>query len=109
MKTTKKQTTVKTKKVTKIKKTKKEEVFPVGKKVLIRTVTYHHVGEVIGVAQPFVLLNGCSWVADSGPFNTALSTGSLAEVEPMPGRVAVAIPAIVDVAEWSHALPDKVR
>lgn len=82
-----------------------ENIFQKDKKVFIRTVTYHHVGEVEGVVGDFVLLKNASWVADSGRFHVALRDGKLSEVEPMPGVVAVNTKAIVDVAEWNHELP----
>ncbi len=83
--------------------------FEIGESVFIRTVTYHHVGRVIGETPMFIMLEECSWVADSGRFNTALTTGELSEVEPMPGVVRVNKSSIVDVSRWSHELPEAIK
>lgn len=79
-----------------------------GDKVFIRTVTYHHVGEVTQIADGFVHLKDASWVADSGRFHKALAAGTLSEVE-YAGDCQVALAAIVDVYPWVHALPVATR
>lgn len=86
---------------------KKHSVF--SGKVFIRTVTHYYTGRVVSVADGFVTLADAAWIADTGRFATALETGTLSEVEPYPGEVAVAIGAIVDVAPWEHELPRKQR
>jgi hypothetical protein len=80
-----------------------------GESVFIRSVTYHYVGRVSRITRSWVYLEDASWVADSGRFGAALATGSLSEVERMPGVVRVARGAIVDVSEWRHALPVETR
>lgn len=76
-----------------------------GKSVFVRTVTHHHVGKIVAVTKSFLVLEDASWVADSGRFGAALEHGSLNEVERMPGRVLVSRGALIDIAEWKHALP----
>ena len=76
----------------------------VGKKLFIRTVTYHLVGKVKAVAGGLIELSDASWVADSGRFMQAIQNGTLNEVEPV-GRCWVNAAAITDAFPWKHALP----
>ena len=78
----------------------------VGNNVLIRTVTFFHIGEVVKLDAIEVVLKGASWVADTDRWNAALKTGKLREVEPFAdGICSVGRGTIIDVANWSHALP----
>lgn len=80
----------------------------VGKKVLIRTVTYFSVGKVDKVEDGFVQLSTASWVADTGRFNEALKSGKLSEVEPV-GEVYVSLGSVVDMFPWNHDLPTEAK
>ena len=80
--------------------------YPVGKNVFIRTVTNYLVGLLVEVHDQELVLEGASWVADTGRYATALETGVLNEVEPYPaGRVVVGRGAIIDCCTWAHELP----
>lgn len=79
--------------------------FEVGKKYLIRTVTYFQVGEVKEICGDFLILKDSSWVADTGRFSDCLKNGTFSEVEPFYGESGVNITAIVDFVEWNHDLP----
>ena len=83
----------------------KSHSFEAGKSYLIRTVTMHYTGRVVNVTDTDVLLEDAAWIADTGRFANSLSGGTLNEVEPYPGRVAVSRGAIVDFSEWNHKLP----
>lgn len=83
-------------------------MFNPGDKLFIRTVTFHHVGEVVESDDGFLKLKDASWVADSGRFSGAIETGSLSEVEYV-GEVAVNVATIVDVFPWSHDLPTETK
>ena len=87
----------------------KSHSFEVGKAYLIRTVTMAYTGRVVAVTESDVVLDEAAWIADTGRFSDALTTGQLSEIEPYPGRVAVGRGAIVDFSEWSHALPRKQK
>ena len=63
------------------------------------------VRRIISTDQESSLLDDAAWVADSGRFSTALTTGELNEVEPFPGSCYVSRGAIVDVSPWQHDLP----
>lgn len=75
----------------------------IGRKVFIRTVTYHALGRVVGIVDGFIELEDSAWIADSGRFMDFLQTGVASEVEPV-GRMWVATSNIVDFVEWNHNL-----
>lgn len=84
--------------------------YPVGKNVFVRTVTMHYTGHLTRVTDGELVLTDAAWVADSGRFSEALSTGKLNEVEPFPaGEVIVSRAAVVDVCVWAHDLPRAVK
>lgn len=83
-------------------------MFKPGDKLFIRTVTFHHVGEVEAVEDGFLKLKNASWVTDSGRFSTAIDTGSLSEVEYV-GEAAVNLSTVVDVFPWAHDLPTETK
>lgn len=76
----------------------------VGKKLFIRTVTFHLVGEVEEVMGQFVKLKDASWVADSGRFGNAIAQGTLNEVEYV-GEAYVNLDTATDMFPWNHDLP----
>jgi hypothetical protein len=86
-----------------------ENKFPYTGNVCIRTVTHYYVGTVSDTRGEFVVLADAAWVADTGRWNTFLTTGVASEVEPFPGEVAVSLGAIVDVCQWDHALLRDVK
>ena len=83
--------------------------YCVGEKVLIRTVTHYTVGRIKAVYRHEIVLDGASWVADTGRFHDALVSGELKEIEPFPNFVIVARGAIVDCTLWPHELPNKQK
>ena len=82
-----------------------------GKAIIVRTVTYHYTGRLVGLTtRGDLVLQDAAWIADSGRWAQALETGRLGEVEPYPaGPVVIAVGAVVDVAEWRHDLPRETR
>ena len=87
-------------------KTKKAgRVLVVGAKVLIRTVTSYHVGEVTFMDREAVVLKDAAWVADTGRFHDAVKNKTLKEVEPFVDPVEVFRASIVDVTTWGGTLP----
>ena len=78
----------------------------IGKKWFFRTVTYHLVGRVKRHIGTFFLLEGASWIPDSGRFMQFIKEGKLNEVEPV-GDMLVNLNAVTDVFPWVHPLPKK--
>lgn len=85
--------------------------MPVGKVVFVRTVTHHYVGRVAAVSEEEVALESASWVADDGRFSTAMSEGTLQEVEPYPPnrRVVLNRSSFCDWCEWPFELPTAAK
>ena len=81
----------------------------VGANVLIRTVTHYYTGHVEEVGEHEILLSLAAWIPDTGRFSECVSKGTVSEVEPYPGPIAVGRGAIVDVSEWIGELPRGVR
>ena len=77
----------------------------IGETVIIRTVTMHLTGRVVGCSPSWFVLDEAAWIADSGRWADALANGTLNEVEPMGDGVRVARGAIVDITPWRHPLP----
>ena len=84
-------------------------VWEIGKKYLVRTVTYHLIGRLVNVDNNELLFDSASWLASSGRFNEALRTGNLSEVEPFVKPVIVGRGSLIDATEWDHVLPTKVK
>jgi len=83
-------------------------MFKAGEKLFIRTVTFHHVGEVVAEDDGFLRLVNASWVPDSGRFHTAIDEGELLEVEYV-GAAFVNVSTIVDAFPWDHDLPSESK
>jgi hypothetical protein len=88
---------------------KTNKIVEAGSCVLIRTVTHYYVGRITEVTKLTIHLEDAAWVADTGRFTEALTTGTLGEVEPFPDGVLVFIQACVDISPWAHELPREVK
>lgn len=89
----------------------KTGLWVVGKNYFVRTVTYHFIGKLAAVdvdAGEMLFTDAC-WVASSGRWNVALTTGVLSEVEPFPKPLLVNRDAFIDGTEWTHSLPREVK
>ena len=80
----------------------------IGKKIFVRTVTYHFVGKVEKIGGNLLFMSNASWIADSGRFMQAIKEGKLDEVEPI-GDMFLNINSFVDGTEWKHELPTKQK
>jgi hypothetical protein len=82
----------------------------VGQCYLIRTVTYHYIGRIVGfiAGTRIAALEGASWLADSGRFMQCVKEGKLNEVEPI-GECFVNLDTATDIIPWIHALPGEQK
>lgn len=80
----------------------------VGKKLFLRTVTYHMLGKVEKVIGRILQLSDASWIADSGRFMNAIKTGELKEIEPV-GTWFVNLDSTTDFGFWNHDLPTEQK
>ncbi len=75
--------------------------YRIGKNYLIRTVTNFYIGTIIWVGDKEIVITNAAWVADTGRFHDAVTSGQMSEVEPFaPGPVIIGRGAIVDASEW---------
>jgi hypothetical protein len=81
-------------------------ILSAGSKVLIRTVTYHHIGTVSENDGKFVTLKDCGWLADSGRFSECLNTGTVSEFESSPVNCCINLDSIIDAWPWNHSVPE---
>jgi hypothetical protein len=88
---------------------KQRNPLQLGKSVFIRTLSMNYTGRIIGEDAGCLLLEDAAWIAVGGRFGDMLANGTLDEVEPYPGVVAVNSSHILDVTEWTHALPRTAR
>lgn len=83
---------------------KESETFPyiVGKLYFIRTVTFYYIGRLIAMTPIELVLDQCSWVADTGRFSDALKNGTVNENEPFPdGPVIIGRSVVIDAHIWT--------
>lgn len=80
----------------------------VGKKIFLRTVTYHMLGKCIKKIGNFLQLEDASWIADSGRFMNFIKEGKIDEVEPV-GEVFVNLDTVIDFYFWKHDLPKEQK
>ena len=83
----------------------------IGKKIFVRTVTYHLVGKVEKIVGNLMFLTGASWISDDGRFNEWIKNGDggdETEIEPI-GDWFVNINSIVDGGFWKHKLPTNIK
>ncbi len=80
----------------------------IGKKLFLRTVTYHLLGKCVKKFGNFVQLEEASWVADSGRFMDFLNKGEINEVEPV-DTVWVNLNTVTDFYIWKHKLPKEQK
>jgi len=82
----------------------------IGKKVFLRTVTYHLLGEVTKIIGDLIFLKNTTWVADSGKFSDAIKNGfsTAAELEYI-GDWFVNSKSLTDGGFWKHKLPTKTQ
>jgi hypothetical protein len=85
----------------------KTHPYVVGRKYLIRTLTFYYTGHLEAVYAGEVVISSASWIPDSGRFGDFVNTGVPAECEPFPDAAQVVInrAAIVDCMPWVHDLP----
>lgn len=84
----------------------KAEAFPykIGDKVFIRTVTLYYLGRINNIIGEWIILDGASWIADTGRFYDFLKDGKCNEYESFIDHVCVPMGSVIDITEWKHDL-----
>lgn len=83
--------------------------LPVGKQVIIRTVTHYYTGRIVAVTDSDCVLEDAAWIADTGRWSDALRNSTANEVEPYIDPVIISRGTIVDVTLWRGKLPTEQK
>jgi hypothetical protein len=81
--------------------------YPVGKNVIVRTVTMIYTGKLVEVTATDLVLVDCSWIPETERFMQFVATGAVKECEPYPDGLPVYINrgALLDLCELTTPLP----
>ena len=81
--------------------------YPVGKNVIVRTVTMIYTGKLKQVTDTDLVLVDCSWIPETERFMQFVANGSVKECEPYPDGLEVFINrgALLDMCELKKDLP----
>jgi hypothetical protein len=88
-------------------------IVKIGSYVFIRTVTYHAIGQVVGIypaglgsQDTWVKLDKGIFVKDSGEFTTVLfGKAEVHNWEPMPDGYLVNTHCVTDIIPWNNPMP----
>jgi len=81
--------------------------YPVGKNVIVRTVTMIYTGRLEQVTDSDLVLVDCSWIPETERFMQFVAEGKVKECEPYPDGLNVYINrgALLDMCELKKDLP----
>ena len=81
--------------------------YPVGKNVIVRTVTMIYTGNLSAVTDTDLILIDCSWIPETDRFMQFVAEGKVKECEPYPDGLHVYINrgALLDMCELKKELP----
>jgi hypothetical protein len=81
--------------------------YPVGKNVIVRTVTMIYTGFLESVTASDLVLVNCSWIPETERFMKFVAEGAVKECEPYPEGLPVFINrgALLDMCELKKELP----
>lgn len=81
--------------------------YPVGKNVIVRTVTMIYTGVLSDVTPTDLILTSCSWIPETERYMKFVETGAVKECEPYPAELSVFINrgALLDMCELRSELP----
>lgn len=85
----------------------KKSDYPVGKNVIVRTVTMIYTGKLTEVTDTDLVLVDCSWIPETDRFMKFVAEGAVKECEPYPDDLPVYINrgALLDMCELKKQLP----
>lgn len=87
--------------------TKQNHGYPVGKNVIVRTVTMIFTGKLDQVTDTDLVLTQCSWIPETDRYADFVASGKVNECEPYPDDLPVYINrgALLDMCELKTTLP----
>lgn len=86
---------------------KQNHGYPVGKNVIVRTVTMVYTGRLDKVTDSDLVLVDCSWIPETDRYMQFVAKGAVKECEPYPDCLPVFINrgALLDMCELREELP----
>lgn len=87
--------------------TKQSHIYPVGKNVIVRTVTMIFTGKLEQVTDTDLVLTQCSWIPETDRYADFVASGKVNECEPYGDDLLVYINrgALLDMCELRAPLP----
>lgn len=81
--------------------------YPVGKNVIVRTVTMIYTGRLQKVTKSDLVLTECSWIPETDRYMSFVAEGKVKECEPYPDELEVFVNrgALLDLCELTSTLP----
>lgn len=88
-----------------------QSVLPIGKNVIVRTVTMIYTGRLVEVTREHFVLLECSWIPETERYMDFVAEGKVKECEPYPADLLVFINrgALLDLCELRKPLPRSQR
>ena len=89
------------------KETKDGDQYPIGKNVIVRTVTMIYTGRLAKVTKSDFVLVDCSWIPETERYMQFVAEGKVRECEPYPDGLDVFVNrgALLDMCELRTDLP----
>lgn len=86
---------------------KQNHGYPVGKNVIVRTVTMIYTGRLESVTESDFVLVDCSWIPETDRYMQFVADGEVKECEPYPDDMQVFVNrgALLDMCELRKELP----
>ena len=84
-----------------------QSAYPVGRNVIVRTVTMIYTGKLVEFNATDLELVDCSWIPETERYMQFVADGAVKECEPYPDGLPVYINrgAVLDLCELKKALP----
>lgn len=88
-------------------KESEKNIYPVGRNVIVRTVTMIYTGRLELVTDTDFVLTSCAWIPETDRYSDFVEKGSVNECEPYPDEIKVFINrgALIDMCELIGSLP----
>ena len=92
-------------------KSQKQSEYPIGKNMIVRTVTMIYTGRLEDVTETDLILVDCSWIPETDRYMDFVAEGKVKECEPYSDGLKVYINrgALLDMCELRKELPRSQR
>lgn len=90
---------------------KQNHGYPVGKNVIVRTISMIYTGKLDSVTDSDLVLHDCSWIPETERYMQFVADGAVKECEPYPDNLPVYVNrgALLDMCELRKDLPRRQK